>query len=111
MRTGKPVLNTHPAAREIVDFLADGRKPGWLRLGADLLGLAGTAQKNLGDSLRDMVNKARVDGRWHSVVHSYAGLWGHPALFAGAEPRNQTRAEAIDRLRTYSSFAVWAVSR
>lgn len=36
----------HPAAQEIVDF-ADERKPGWLRFGADLLGLAGTAQKKL----------------------------------------------------------------
>jgi hypothetical protein len=55
----KPVLNTHPAAREIVDFLADGRKPGWIRLGADLLGLAGTAQKKLGESLREIVDKTR----------------------------------------------------
>jgi hypothetical protein len=44
----KPVFNTHPAAAEIVDFLADGQKPGWLRFGADLLNLAGTAQKKLG---------------------------------------------------------------
>jgi hypothetical protein len=98
---GKPALNTHPAAQEIVDFLADGRKPGWLRFGADLLGLAGTAQKKLGGSLRELVDKARADGRWHTIVYSYAGLWGHPAFFAGAEPRNQTRGEAMERLRTY----------
>jgi hypothetical protein len=98
---GKPVFNTHPAAQEIVDFLADGRKPGWLRFGADLLGLAGTAQKKLGDSLRDMVDKARADGRWHSIVYSYAGLWDHPTLFASTEPRNQARGEAMERLRAY----------
>jgi hypothetical protein len=98
---GKPELNTHPAAQEIVDFLADGRKPGWLRSGADLLGLAGTAQKKLGDSLRELAGKARADGRWHSIVYAYAGLSGHPTLFAGTEPRNQARDEAIERLRTY----------
>jgi hypothetical protein len=98
---GKPTLNTHPAAQEIVDFLADERKPGWLRSGADLLGLAGTAQKKLGGSLREMTDKARSDGRWHSIVYSYAGLWGHPAIFAGTEPRNQTRGEAMERLQTY----------
>jgi hypothetical protein len=97
----KPALNTHPAAQKIVDFLADGRKPGWLRFGADLLGLAGTAQKKLGGSLREMVGKTRTDGRWHSIVYGYAGLWGHPTLFAGTEPRNQTRGEAIERLQTY----------
>lgn len=97
----KPAFNAHPAAQEIADFLADGQKPGWLRFGADLLGLAGTAQKNLGGSLRELVDKARTDGRWHTVVYSYAGIWGYPALFAGTQPRNQIRAEAMERLRTY----------
>ena len=67
----KPAFNAHPAAQEIADFLADGQKPGWLRFGADLLGLAGTAQKNLNGSLRELVDKARTDGRWHTVVYSY----------------------------------------
>jgi hypothetical protein len=98
---GKPALNTHPAAQEIVDFMADGRKPGWLRFGADLLGLAGTAQKKLGGSLREMVDKARAGGRGHSIFYSYAGLWGHPTLFAGAVARNQARGEAMERLRRY----------
>jgi hypothetical protein len=91
----------HIAAQEIVDFLADERKPGWLRFGADLLGLAGTAQKRLGDSLREMVDKARADGRWHSIHNSYAGPWGHPTFFAGTVARNQTDAEAMKRLRIY----------
>ena len=35
----KPVFNTDPEAAKLVDWLADGPKPGWLRIGADLLGL------------------------------------------------------------------------
>ncbi len=97
----KPAFNTHPAAQEIVDFLADGRKPGWFRFGADLLGLAGTAQKKLGDSLRELVDKSRADDRWHSMVHGYAGMWGYPMLFAGTKPRSHTRDEAVEKLRTY----------
>lgn len=97
----KPVLNTYPAAQEIVDFLAHGRKPGWLRFGADLLGLAGTAQKKLGDSLRDMANQSRGDGQWHTLVFAYAGMWGYPTLFAAAQARDQTRGEAMEELRTY----------
>jgi hypothetical protein len=98
---GKPVLNTYPAAQEIIDFLADSRKPGWLRFGADLLGLAGTAQKKLGDSLRDMANHSRGDGQWHTLVFAYAGLWGHPTLFAATQPRDQVRGETMEKLRTY----------
>ena len=97
----KPALNTYPAAQEIVDFLADGRKPGWLRFGADVLGLAGTAQKKLGDSLRDIAHQVRADGQWHTLVFAYAGLWGHPTLFAATQARNQTRGEAMEKLRTY----------
>jgi hypothetical protein len=98
----KPALNTHPAAQEIVDFLGASRKPGWLRFGADLLGLAGAAQKKLGDSLRDIAKKARADGQWHTLAFAYAGLWGHPTLFAIAQPRNQTRDEAMmEKLQTY----------
>ena len=98
---GKPMLNTQPAAQKIVDFLADGRKPGWLRFGADLLALAGTGQKKLGDSLRDLADKTRADGRWHTLCYSYAGQWGHPTLFAGTEPRDHTRDEAQEKLRMY----------
>jgi hypothetical protein len=98
---GKPTLNTHPAAQEIVDFLADGRKPGWLRFGADLLALAGPAQKKLGDSLREIVDKARADGRWHSIVYSYTDLRDHPTFFAGTVPRDGTLREALERLKTY----------
>jgi hypothetical protein len=99
--TDKPTLNVHPAAQKIVAFLADGRKPGWFRFGADLLGLAGTAQKKLGDFLRELVDKSRADDRWHSMALSYAGMWGYPMLFAGAKPRSHTRGEAVEKLRMY----------
>ena len=99
--TDKPAFNTHRAAQEIVNFLADGRKPGWFRFGADLLGLAGTAQKKLGDSLRELVNKTRADDRWHSMAVGYAGLWGYPMLFAGTKPRSHTRDEAVKKLQAY----------
>ena len=101
--TDKPAFNTHPAAQEIVNFLADGRKPGWFRFGADLLGLAGPAQKKLGDSLRELVDKTRADDRWHSMVFGYAGMWGYPMLFAGTKPRSHTRDQAVKKLQAYMS--------
>ena len=97
----RPTFNTHESARRIVDFLADGRKPGWFRFGADLLGLEGRAQKKLGDHLRELVQQTRHDNRWHSLVQGYAGLWGYPTFFAGTKPRSHSRAEAVGKLRSY----------
>jgi hypothetical protein len=99
--TDKPTFNMHPAAQKIVDFLADGRKPGWFRFGADLLSLAGTAQKKLGDSLRELADRNRADHRWHSMGCGYVGTWGYPMLFAGTKPRSHTRDEAAEQLRSY----------
>lgn len=97
----KPEFNTHPAARDIVDFLAEGRKPGWFRFGADLLGLAGTAQKKLGDFLRQLVDQSNSDDKWHSMVQGYAGLWGYPMLFAGTASPSHTHDEAVTKLHSY----------
>ena len=99
--TSKPTFNTHPAAAQIVDFLATDRKPGWFRFGADLLGLAGTTQKKLGDSLRGLLTKTRQDGRWHHMVQSYAGPWGYPTIFAATKPLGHSRNETADKLRMY----------
>jgi hypothetical protein len=34
--------------------------------------LVPTAQKNLGGSLPELVDKARGDGRWHTIVYGTA---------------------------------------
>jgi hypothetical protein len=99
--TDKPALNTHPAAQKLVDFLADGRKPGWFRFGADLLGLAGTEQKKLGRLLRDLADKTRTDGQGHSMGSGWAGMWGYPMLFAGTKPRSLTRDQTVKSFRDY----------
>lgn len=99
----KPTFNAHDSALRIVDFLAEAKKPGWLRFGADLLGLEGRAQKKLGDGIRELVNRTRVDHSWHSLTQGYAGLWGYPTFFAGSAPSGVRREEAVDNLRAYMS--------
>ena len=97
----KPIFNANNKIQRIVDFLADGHKPGWFRFGADLLGLAGPSQKALADAMEEMVKKTRNDERWHSLVQGYAGMWGYPTFFAATCPRSHSRREAIDKLATY----------
>ena len=97
----KPRLNAHESIARLVDFLADGRKPGWLRFGADLLSLSGAAQRGLAGEVRRLVMRTRGDGRPHSLMQSYAGPHGHPAIFVESTPSSEYPSTALDRLRTY----------
>jgi hypothetical protein len=97
----KPCLNSDAGIAEIVDFLADGKKPGWLRFGADLLGLSGQAQVQLRRCIRDMVRLTKSDGCYHEVVQGFAGTWGYPTFFAGSVPNSYSLDAAKDRLRIY----------
>jgi hypothetical protein len=99
--TEKPSLNAHPAALELVDFLADGHKPGWFRFGADILALSGKSQKDLGAHLTKVAKAAKADGQSHSYVQGFAGPWGYPTLFFLAKARDQTDEEGADELSTY----------
>lgn len=99
----KPTFNAHESATTIVDFLADGRKPGWLRFGADLLGLEGQAQKRLGSALQTLAKRTRADHQRRSLVQGYAGLWGYPTFFAGTAPSGQPHRDAVEALRLYMS--------
>lgn len=97
----KPVLNTHRSAATIVDFLLDGRKPGWLRFGADILGLSGQAQKKLGKQVDELVDMTRRDGRWHSLVQAWAGMWGYPTFFAATTSRDESRERSAAKMGDY----------
>lgn len=105
----KPTFNTHPSVTRIVDFLIEGRKPGWLRLGADMLGLSGQTQKRLGKQLDELVAKTREDGRGHSLVQGWAGLWGYPTFFAATVPRSEPLERSAAKLRDYMAAKKYQV--
>ena len=98
----KPIFNTNKKIQRIVDFLADGHKPGWFRFGADLLGLAGPSQKALADAMEEMVKKTRNDDRSRSLVQGYAGMWGYPTF-----PPQLARAVTRAGKRSTSSAPTW----
>jgi len=90
-----------PVIAQIVDFLYEGRKPGWFRFSADLLNLAEESQESLGDMVERLVLMTRQDGLHHNSLMSFAGAWGHPTLFMGTKPRNMSIQEASSRLAAY----------
>ena len=97
----KPVFVSHPAVLDLVDFLQDGKKPGWFRFSADLLNLAGEAQEDVAKGIDKVVAATRQDGQPHTAFVAFAGAWGYPTLFVGSQPAKVPRAVASQRLATY----------
>ncbi len=96
----KPTFLTHEWANEIVDFLSQQKAPGWFRFGADLLGLSGDAQATLARNVEGLVDLTRSDGRYHTMVNGFAGLWGYPSFFVGTTTA-AALTESAKRFRTY----------
>lgn len=97
----KPTFASHPAVLELIDFLFDGRKPGWFRFAADLLNLAEDAQESLAKSVDQLLSMTTADGQHHNALMTFAGAWGYPSLFIGSKPTRMPQAEASRRLAIY----------
>lgn len=97
----KPTFESHPAVLNLVDFLQEGKKPGWFRFSADLLNLAGDSQEDLARKIENLITTTKRDGKPHSLFVAFAGAWGHPSLFIGTQPNKMAQPEASQRLATY----------
>ncbi|WP_285241791.1 hypothetical protein [Pseudarthrobacter sp. MEB009] len=99
----KPEFEGHPGVLNLVDFLQNGKKPGWFRFSADLLNLSGEAQEKLARDIKTLVTKTRSDGQPHSLFVAFAGVWGYPTLFVGTQPNTMPQVSASRRLATYAT--------
>jgi hypothetical protein len=97
----KPTFNAPDELMELLDWLAKDRKPGWLRFGADLLGLSGEAQTKLLRQVESMVDRTSDDHEYHTLIQAYAGMWGYPSFFAATYPTSMSVDVAANRLDTY----------
>jgi hypothetical protein len=98
----KPSFASHPAVLNLIDFLQDGRKPGWFRFSADLLNLAEDAQESLAASVERLVAMTTADGEHHHALMTFAGAWGYPSLYIGSKPTRMPQGEASRRLAMYA---------
>jgi hypothetical protein len=96
----KPAFNGVSALLNIIDALTTNQAPGWLRCGADLLGLSGEAQQNVVNAIQQCARRTRSDNNYHDAVMSFAGLWGNPTLFLATHRQGYGLA-AEARLLTY----------
>ena len=99
--TKKPAFQAHQWALGLLDFLAEGRKPGWFRFGADLLSLSVRTQSRLASSIKLIVRRTKTDGKSHSLANGFAGDWGFVLFVAVTQPEGMPIGEAAMRLDTY----------
>ncbi|MBY4228296.1 hypothetical protein HQO39_14780 [Rhodococcus fascians] len=97
----KPSLSGHEQIEKIVDFLHDGHKSGWLRIGADLTNLSTSSQKWLSRGIKEVRNNTNRDKQRHSAVHGFAGVWGYPLIFVASVPKNGDVKSEFERLEVY----------
>lgn len=97
----KPSFNVDPEAGDLVDFLADGNKPGWLRTGADLLALSGAAQRRLINAIQKLVDQTCADSKPHTLNQGFASLGGYPMVFVRTYVAGADRQEEAGHLATY----------
>lgn len=99
--TEKPVFNVDASAAGLVDFLADGRKPGWLRVGADLLALSGPTQRKLAANVERIVQRTEQDLSPHTLTQGFASTHGYFTFFARTMPPAADRDTEARLLYTY----------
>jgi hypothetical protein len=97
----KPSFDILPHTAQLVDFLRDGKKPGWFRFSTDLLNLSTESQESLRETVESLVLATRKDGRHHNSLMAFAGAWGYPTLFMGTKPSEMSIEEASTQLAAY----------
>ena len=101
MEASKPEFNVDTSTAELVDFLAEGPAPGWLRIGADLMSFDGRAQERIMANVAKIVRQTRIDGKSHSLVQALASSDGYTALFAVTVPEHGSAETCSTVLREY----------
>jgi hypothetical protein len=90
----KPTRTYDDAVSSVVDYLASGRRDGWLRFAADLLGIDSESQKALSEALAQASLNTRKDCRHHTAMSSYASEDGFPSFFAYSRAPGITTEDA-----------------
>ncbi len=97
----KPSFRSASGLLSLVDFLHEGHKPGWLRMGADLLNIASKGQIDFLRNIEAIAAKTRTDGAHHSMSTGFAGAWGFPLVIAYTKERGLSVVEAAAGLESY----------
>ncbi len=83
----KPTRREEPWVEEFLRASAESRAPGWLRFGADLVGLSGSAQQRIGRDLKTQCRAARGGDRERSLTTHGTTSVGSWLLTAAAIPK------------------------
>jgi len=85
----------------LIDTIVMRAERGWLRCTTDLLSLSNAAQTRLMRGVCELRRKSSLDGRYHDILLSFAGMWVHPAVFVAVSQPTMGAPAAIARLSQY----------
>ncbi len=97
IRAPKPTRREEPWVEQYLSASESIKSPGWLRFGADLVGLSGAAQRRIGSQLRQQCHRARGGQRERTLTTHGAGAWGSWLLTLAAIPGGAS----VDHLSHY----------
>lgn len=112
----KPVRHEEPWIEQYLSASKEARTPGWLRFGADLVGLSGRAQKEIGNDLKAQCRQARKGTRERSLTThgtTAAGSWLLTAVAVPPGAETDHLPEYIDakHYQTHSSRSMLLMYR
>jgi hypothetical protein len=87
-QAAKPVRQEQPWVEQYLSSSEAAQTPGWLRFGADLVGLSESAQRNLGKNLRELRRTAQGGGIERSLTTHGAGSYGSWLLTISVAPKD-----------------------
>lgn len=99
----KPTFQSSERIDRLVNFLAEGRKPGWFRFGADLLNPAPEVKEAVADTIEEVAAHARSHSEPQVAVVPLPDSWGHPILFVGSKPTAMRVSDASTRLGQFAA--------
>lgn len=82
----KPTRREEPWIEQFLNAADEARSPGWLRFGADLVGLSGKSQRELGTRLKRQIRAARGADREQSLTTHGTSTTGGWLLCAAVVP-------------------------
>jgi hypothetical protein len=95
----KPCRTEHPSLEPFLADLERRHRPGWLRVGADLVSFDGTSQERLARAIESVIAQTRRDGQYHTTMFAGHDIAGHWILVAASCIRDD--ASTLTRLTDY----------
>jgi hypothetical protein len=100
----RPIRKHQMRVASLIQHLEEVKGTGWLRMGADLSGLAEVAEDNITEHMNRLIQMTRADGHFHTSAMTFASLQGNSGLFIGTQPLGRSVDEYAEKIKKYAQM-------